>query len=177
MQLKWEADHETVSPKSLLRSCVGLFSMVPGPRRPEADDPRGPTRPVPALDEDPPPPKEPEMTTAHLYELDRFPRPRPPSDESDDAEEPATALVRYRRGGTTVTDRAVVTAAGTRYRVADLDRLYTSPGPVPAEVILAVGVTAALAVTLLLVSVVRHMPDPVLVGIAGTLLTAAVTRL
>jgi len=117
------------------------------------------------------------MTTAHLYELDRFPRPRPPSGESADAEEPATALVRYRRGGTTVTDRAVVTAAGTRYRVADLDRLYTSPGPVPAEVILAVGVTAALAVTLLLVSVVRHMPDPVLVGIAGILLTAAVTRL
>ena len=98
------------------------------------------------------------MTTAHLYDVD-------------------PARVRYRRDGTTVTDRTVVTATGARYRVADLDELFTSPGPVPSEVILAVGITATLAVALLLISVVRHAPNPYLVGIAGALLTAAVIRL
>lgn len=115
--------------------------------------------------------KEPEMTTAHLYDVDRLPNPRTPSEQLT----PAT--VRYDRDGVTVTDRAVVTASGARHRVADLDALYTSPGPVPAEVVLAVGVTATLAVALLLTSVVRDRPDPFLVGLAGVLLTAAVARL
>jgi uncharacterized protein DUF6232 len=111
------------------------------------------------------------MTTADLYGIHRLPHPRPPSDR------PAPALVRYRRHGVIVTDRVVVTASGARYRVADLDRLYTSPGPVPSEVVLAIGVTATLAVALLLVSVVRQVPEPYLVGLAGALLVAAVARL
>jgi len=115
------------------------------------------------------------MTTAHLYDVDRLPDLPAPSEKPAEQVEPAR--VRYRRGGTTVTDRVVVTASGARYRVADLDALYTSPGPVPAEVVLAVGVAATLAVALLLVSVVRHMPNPYLVGVAGTLLAAAVARL
>jgi hypothetical protein len=85
--------------------------------------------------------------------------------------------VRYNRNDTVVTDDYVKTADGTRYRIGDLRHLAIGTGPMRREPIVGLVGLAMLIVTCVTVSMVNARPNPILVGIAGTLILAVSSRL